>query len=349
MSYRKVLIATTLFCILLSVNSIAQQKTIPEFIKEHPDRSSIYLMVDGKVLASVNPDKMMPLASTVKTIVAIEYAHQAANGTIDPASLVDTATLNHYYIPNTDGGAQPGWIKDMSATGKLKDGKVALEEVAKGMINYSSNANTEYLLDLLGLENINNRVKELAPQDHENLYYFISALLLVHDKPAEEVNDIPIQDYVQRSNGWHEKAKTNRALVNQVKNINFDVQKIWSDRLPRSTTKVYTEIMQKINSRTYFDKDVQKHIDVVMEGLMQNPANRKWLEHAGTKGGSTVWILTKALYATTKSGTKIEMAYFFNDLTIKEQITLQKSLNKFELAVLTNKDGIRDEIVELLK
>ena len=69
---------------------------------------------------------------------------------------------------------------------------------------------------------------------------------------------------------------------------------------------------------------------------MENPANRQWLLHAGTKGGSTAWVLTKALHATTKKNTRIELAYFFNNLTEKENGILQSWMNSFELGILSN-------------
>jgi D-alanyl-D-alanine carboxypeptidase len=96
--------------------------------------------------------------------------------------------------------------------------------------------------------------------------------------------------------------------------------------------------MQKINSRTYFDEQTQNYLDEVMEYILENPANREWLDHSGMKGGSTAFLLTKALYATDKQGNKTEMAYFLNDLSILEMLRLQMSMNELELKVLTNKE-----------
>ena len=69
---------------------------------------------------------------------------------------------------------------------------------------------------------------------------------------------------------------------------------------------------------------------------MENPLNKQWLKHFGQKGGSTAFVLTKALYATTKKGNKIEMAYFFNDLTEAENLQLQGWMNAFEISTLTS-------------
>lgn len=326
----------------------AQGEVIADFIKNNPDKSSIYWVQNGEMVADINSDRKMPLASTVKIIVAIEYAHQVAAGNISPLTMVDTSELNQYYIPNTDGGAQPAWIKDMAKNQRIKSGQVNLEEVAKGMINYSSNANTEYLLDLLGLENVNSRLEKLELKKHDNLYYFISALMLFKDNKLEELQKMPIQEYITQANAWHLKMKANGDLSKQLKDIPINKQKVWSNRLPASTTRDYADIMHKINSRTYFEPEVQRNIDLVMEGLLTNPVNRQWMEHAGTKGGSTVWVLTKALYATLKNDETTEIAYFFNDLTLEEQMTLQKNLNNFELAILANKESSRDKLIEIL-
>ena len=85
----------------------------------------------------------------------------------------------------------------------------------------------------------------------------------------------------------------------------MNIQRAWSDRLPAATTTDYVAIVEKINSRTFFDKPTQQFLDEVMEGILANPANRQWLAHAGMKGGSTAFVLTKGLYATDKNGNQV--------------------------------------------
>ncbi|WP_452596831.1 hypothetical protein, partial [Pontimicrobium sp. MEBiC01747] len=57
---------------------------IINFIKENPDKAAITLIRNNKIIANKNAERLQPLASTVKIIIAIEYAEQAANGTINP-------------------------------------------------------------------------------------------------------------------------------------------------------------------------------------------------------------------------------------------------------------------------
>ena len=81
---------------------------------------------------------------------------------------------------------------------------------------------------------------------------------------------------------------------------------------------------------------------------MENPAaNRQWLLHARTKGARSAWVLTKPLYATTKKNTRIELAYFFNNLTEKENGMLQGWMNSFELAILSI-SAFRKKLSEVL-
>lgn len=86
-----------------------------------------------------------------------------------------------------------------------------------------------------------------------------------------------------------------------------------------------------------------------MEYILENPANKEWLEHSGMKGGSTAFVLMKALYATDKNGNRTEMAYFLNNLSVLEMTRLQMSMNEFELRILTNKEFREKVKTELTK
>jgi len=71
---------------------------------------------------------------------------------------------------------------------------------------------------------------------------------------------------------------------------------------------------------------------------MENPANQSWLKHSGMKGGSTPFVLTKALYATDLEGNRLEMVYFLNELNLMQMSSLQLSMNQFELNCIQSDD-----------
>ena len=86
--------------------------------------------------------------------------------------------MNRYYLKGTDGGAHEEWLVDMKENGKLKNNQVSLHEVAKGMMLYSSNANTDYLMNLLGaVKHQSVRIDELGLNQHEDVYPIVGGIL----------------------------------------------------------------------------------------------------------------------------------------------------------------------------
>ncbi len=317
---------------------------ISEHIQENRDNSAILLLRNDSVLVELNPDKKMPLASTAKIILAIEYAQQAAAGFIDPDSLIALKDLAVYYVPGTDGDAHPNWLEKMRNDSLIQNKSVSLHEVAKGMMRFSSNANTEYLMDRLGLDKINANLEALRLAHHDLLYPFVSALFVSKELPkaeeeaqVEQIRSLSRSAYIDLCNQIHQKLKTDydSAYKHQLDDISMDLQKVWSDRLPAASVRDYVSVMKKINNRNYFPDSVQTQIEGILEWVMNNETNQQWLAHAGMKGGSTAFVLTKALYATDKKGNTTELAYFFNNLGYMNNLKLQANMNQFELNILT--------------
>lgn len=324
------------------------------FIQQNKSRSSLFLKKNDTIIAQLNADKVMPLASTAKIIIAIEFAKQASYHVLDENQKVSIKELNKYYIPNTDGDAHPNWIKYETQKGNIIDDSVKLIDVARGMIMFSSNANSEYLMDLLGLQNVNSNLKSLGLKNHTPLYPWVSALFLYQnpknlneEKIIEEIRQLSDEQYAKTALTIHNQLKYDSTFKEKFRpqDLTVNMQKEWSDRLPASTTKEYVRICSFLNNRQIFDTGTYKILTKVLETLMENPANQTWLSHAGMKGGSTMFVLTKAMYATLKDGTRIELAYFFNNLTEEENKRLQPWMNAFELRVLTD-ENFRKKIEE---
>lgn len=358
---RKVLI--TLFLLLLVVTVAAfiayryymSEHVIIDFIKKNPNRAAIYWTQNGKVMADLRSDVKFPLASTVKIIIAIEFAKQVAAQKINPKEQIAIADLDVFYLPDTDGGAHEEWKQLLKQSNLIQNNTVPLEEVAKGMIRFSSNANTEYLMMRLGLDNINANLDSLDLKQHDRLYPIVSALLVLSNEKGisdeaflAQMKNLSSSDYVQKCFDIHEKLKNDHdgSLKKAFVFPNMDLQKVWSDRLPASTTREYVSIISKINSRTYFPDVAQRQLDNMMEWVFEDiPKKREQFEHLGMKGGSTAFVLTNTLYATSSNG-KNEIAYFFNDLTDDEASKLQWSTIVFNGKCL--KSTTCDEVAEKL-
>lgn len=322
------------------------------FIQRNKPRSSLYFQKNGVVGASLNENKLMPLASTVKIMVAIEFAKQAAADVFDENNYVAVSDLNKYYVPNTDGDAHPNWLHYELQKGNIVNDSVKLIDVARGMMMFSSNANTEFLMDLLGFDNVKNNVQLLGLINHTTIYPIVSSLFLYQnprkykeDKILKEIDKLTDEDYCRFIYLIHNELKNDTSYKTKFRpgDLSEKMQKLWSDRLPSSTTKEYVRVGAIINNRKYFDVNTYGILAEVMETMMENPANQRLFLHAGMKGGSTIFALTKDLYATLKDGTKIEMAYFFNDLSPQENSKLQSWMSEFELSVLMD-DNFRNRL-----
>lgn len=103
-----------------------------QYIKEHKGDKTCSLLIrkNGEVITSINENVKLPLASTAKIVIAVEFAKQVSEGKISRDEQISLHELEKYYIKNTDGGAHPDWLED--ARELVKSGQIALEEVAKG-------------------------------------------------------------------------------------------------------------------------------------------------------------------------------------------------------------------------
>jgi D-alanyl-D-alanine carboxypeptidase len=356
MKKTNIIIACLLF-VSTSINAQTKADSLLNFIKTHKAQTSLFVSVNDTVLAALNENKMMPLASTVKILVAIEFARQAAKADIDVNEKIALSELAKFYLPNTDGDAHPDWIAYEKSIGHIANDSVLLIDVARGMIQFSSNANTEFLMHMLGLDNIQNIATTLKVKAHSKIYPLVSSLFiyqnpkkLKEDKVLKGINSFSEEEYCRYIYDIHRALNSDTILKAKFRpqDLTMKMQKMWSDKLPASTTREYVKICHALNNRAYFDEETYAIISLVLETLMENPANKKWLKHAGAKGGSTAWVLTKAMYASTTAGKRIELAYFFNNLTEKDNAMLQGWMNDFELQIIAKED-FRKKVFASLK
>ncbi|MEH6932715.1 serine hydrolase [Bacillus sp. JJ783] len=308
------------------------------YIKEHKGDETCSLLIrkNGEVVTSVNENKKLPLASMAKIVIAVEFAKQVSEGKIRRDEQISLKELEKYYVKDTDGGAHPAWLEDAKSRELVKNEQITLEEVAKGMIHYSSNANTTYLLEKLGIDRVNESIKELELTSHDKFSSYTASLYMrgyvekeLHvqeDQSLEMIRNMSNDEYNKHVLQIHEWMKDESEWKKRdiPLKVDMEFQRIWSDRLVSANAKDYMSLMEKINSREYFLKSMQDEIDNVFKGTVEN--NK--LEYAGQKGGSTAFVLTKSLYSTDKKGNKVEVVIMFND--IDNQITYQKLRNNID-------------------
>ncbi len=321
----------------------AKADSMFNFIYANKNRASVYITRNDSVISNLNENKLMPLASTVKIMVAIEFAQQSAKDIINENSYVNLDELERYYIPHTDGGAHPAWLRFAKQNKLIKGDSVKLVDVARGMIIFSSNANTEYLMDLLGFDNVKNNIELFGLKLHTMIYPIVGSLFIyqpskktAEDKLIKSITGLSEKKYSMEAYDQHLFLKEDTGYRSKFhpEEFSMKLQKTWSDRLPSSTTKEYVTIVQALNKREVLEEDAFFPIAEVLEFPMENKAFQTVFKHYGVKGGSTGFVLTHVIYFTMKDGTRMELAIFFNDLTPEEEQKLEGWLDPFEAQLI---------------
>lgn len=317
-------------------------------LKDHPETTSLYVAVNGEEFITFQSDVVRPLASTVKILIAVEYAMQVDEGILNKDSYVSLEDLNQYYYKGSDGNAHEEWLKALKRDGKIKNNQVTLHDVAKGMITYSSNANTDFLINLIGIDSINERAESLELTQHEEVYPIVSALLIPdylknnkidENRLVEELDKMSMKMYRDIAKELSKQMKVGTINIDDYAfDIPLDLQRIWSDRLIGASANDYGRLLKVISNEELPVGANQLVRDLLEWPLELNEGNHKRFIHLGVKGGLTVFILNDATYAEDHNGNKIEIVLLTNDLNGWQQILLNHNLNSFKLKLLGSED-----------
>ncbi|MCS7071254.1 MAG: class A beta-lactamase-related serine hydrolase, partial [Anaerolinea sp.] len=141
------------------------------------------------------PDARFPLASVSKLLIFMEYARQLESGAIPFDEMVAISALERYHLPGTDLGAHEAFMA------RFPDGMEALRlrDVAVGVIQYSSNAASDYLLDRLAPADWDGLFAQLqlTATDPPHAFTLIPLLMNNHETGRARLVDVPALSLAQ--------------------------------------------------------------------------------------------------------------------------------------------------------
>lgn len=326
-------------------------------LKENPQNSSFYLAENGEVAVAYESDIKRPLASTVKILIALEYAMQVEENKLQKDMLVSLDELSKFYLKNSDGGAHEAWLEAMQQSNNIQNNQVTLHDVAKGMITYSSNANTDYLINLLGVEAINTRKNQLGLLQHDDVYPVVSALYIsdavqTGDMSEEElINELEAMSFDEYSTIAQQLSRKMQTgefdLSEETLELSSKLQKVWSDRLIGASANDYGKLLQLISNDELPTGAAQTMRDLMEWPMQLNEENKKHYLHVGSKGGSTMFVLNNAMYVEDLKGNQFEIVYLLNELNLLENFLIQKHRKSFEVKLINDIDFRKEVIQEL--
>lgn len=130
--------------LVITYTRYTSEGAVLAYLKSNPTETAIACFDPANPAAGFyrNETEAFPLASTFKLVLLAAYADEVAAGRLDPQELIPVSELDRYYLPGTDGGAETEFLNAQGAGTTA----LPLDKIAGGMVSYSSNAATDYLL-----------------------------------------------------------------------------------------------------------------------------------------------------------------------------------------------------------
>ncbi|MGQ5110970.1 serine hydrolase [Bacillus halotolerans] len=303
---------------------------IVNFINENPEKASFILVENGEEVISISENNSMPLASVYKIMIAIEFIKQVEKGIINPKEQIPLKKLDDYVLIKRENDNHKKWLNKIKTIKGEQAKTIPLEEIVRSLFTHSSNPNTDYLLDKLGLENVNNTITENY-KPHDKLYP-IGLSELTHHYIKWKYKDSSSKETSDRITKLNYEEYTN--LVNSIQKLNekgkypdyknyqptLEEQETMTRYLPKASAKVYSDLLRHINEDKFkYKKELLR--------LLAIKSNKEM--YIGGKDGKTLNIINKTIFATDKEGNTTEIVFFTKDLDYEEYRKIEHNIDEF--------------------
>lgn len=321
---------------VLLIHQIQMQKRdFAQLILDNPDTTAaaVYTidangepLEDGKAIF-LNADTPLVTASMMKLVVLAAYETAVTNGELDPNEQIKIADLERYYLPKTDGGAHISGLASLGVkTDELgfaldQEAVIALDEIARIMIHYSGNAETDYLIQRLGYEKVNSIARmeqhtpihsilgiSLAMMNHEKSLADASLrqqLIRDVEKENYESFDRLVNSYLNDSD-WRAKQiefmRSDR-YITAANELGWAGQVESGQFFPKGTAREYAQLMAKIASGQLISQEVSSLMQKKLETIPADwPLRTFFYRRYGSKDGLTAGLINLASYGVPKTG-----------------------------------------------
>ncbi|MDQ0815555.1 D-alanyl-D-alanine carboxypeptidase [Bacillus pumilus] len=320
------------------------------FVAKNKKDVSVTIIENDDVVLDWNGDQKTPLASTVKLMVLFHFVKSVSSGGIKLDEKVALSDIERFYIDRTDGGAHTYWLEvnDFSEHATLLD-------IAKGMMQVSSNACTDYLIDRLGLEKINDRMKQAGLTEHDELMPVTPKLLWSsyvsdHRRDAlKQMSGVTDEQYkslmneifnIMKNDPEHKKALEEKMTKKNL--LSFRIQSLLTQKMTKSTTNQYAQFMKRLHDELLTIEEKSLFSQIVLGETLKTEKD----QYIWYKGGSTLFVFTAALYRKTDTSS-ISISLFINDTKANHSHWVGEVFNEFMLTVAVDQN-FRHRLVQAL-
>jgi D-alanyl-D-alanine carboxypeptidase len=281
----------------------------------------------------LNENVPLPLASVVKIVHLVAYAEAVAAGELNPTETILVEDLDRFYLPTLDLRAHEQALEALEENGRLFGDPPAmiLDEVVGMMIEFSSNAATDYLHMRLGQERIEQTAQVLGLQNQTAPCPFAGQFLAMANHTRPQVSgqealdaylaDPPLygQEVMQLTAAFSEDPTFHDEAIawrTETKLPSGQTQRLFSEAFnAKGTALEYAALMAKLALNGLHTPESSYLARQQLEWPMRFEANQEFFTNLAYKGGSLPGILTTVYYAYPNTGEgPLAVALFYHDL-----------------------------------
>ncbi|MCM3037857.1 class A beta-lactamase-related serine hydrolase [Bacillus pumilus] len=304
------------------------------FVMKNKRDISATMIENEDVVLDWNGDQKTPLASTVKLMVLFHFVKTVSSGDTKLDEKVALSDIERFYIDRTDGGAHTYWLEVNGFSEHA-----TLLDVAKGMMQFSSNACTDYLIDRLGLEKINDQMKQAGLIEHDELMPLTpmilwSAYVSDHEQDAlKQMSGVSHEQYkslmseifnIMKNDPEHKKILEEKTMEKDL--LSFHIQSLLTQKMTKSTTNQYAQFMKRLHDELLTTEEKSLFSQIVLGETLKTEKD----QYIWYKSGATLFVFTAALYRKTDTSS-ISISLFINDPKANNSHWIEEVFNEFML------------------
>lgn len=321
--------------VLLIYQIQSQKNEFAQLILDNPDTTAAAAytinangdLVDDGDTIFLNADTPLVTASMMKLVVLAAYESAVAKGELDPDEMIRVADLERYYLPKTDGGAHISGLASLGVkTDELgfaldQQAVIALDEIARIMIHYSGNAETDYLIQRLGYEKVNS-VSGMEQHTPIHSILGISLAMMNHEKSLADaslrqqlIREVEQENYAYfdrlvnlylNDSDWRAKQiefMQSDRYINAANELGWAGQVEAGQFFPKGTAREYAQLMAKVASEQLISDKVSSLMQEKLETIPADwPLRTFFYRRYGSKDGLTAGLINLASYGVPKNG-----------------------------------------------
>ena len=275
------------------VDKTSSLKGLTEYIGAQPDHVSVASLAvnnpDSSILYNEHAPRTMGRLSNIFLIT--EYARRVERGALDPEMRVPIDEINSYQLPYMDASNHEDALSVLDEEGKINDDDtVALTDVVRMAVEYNDLAASDYLLFLLGPDNIIRLMDDLSISETESILPFSGLYItlnphlhgLEYEQHMDSLRLLSRVEFEERV--WESARKFTgepdfrEKVLNQFEEhnglgVSFIHERDMIDFFPKTTAMEMATLMQLIQQ----DRLISRRVSQQLKGIMNWPLSNERL------------------------------------------------------------------------